>query len=95
MNKKIVQYGSWWRHVDSYARRSNIHLIRYEQLLEVSAAAATAATATDDDDESVSNQIRAYKKQQQQRRRRFFLLFQNLTCSLSSFRFHFRGQWRD
>ena len=62
MNKKIVQYGSWWRHVDSYARRSNIHLIRYEQLLEVSAAAATA-NATDNDDESVSNQIRAYKKQ--------------------------------
>ena len=28
-------YGSWWKHVDQFTRLDNVHIIHYENLLEV------------------------------------------------------------
>ena len=30
-----ITYGAWWKHVDTFTQLNNIHIIHYEDLLEV------------------------------------------------------------
>ena len=33
--KGETMYGPWWKHVDQFTQLDNVHIIHYEELLEV------------------------------------------------------------
>lgn len=34
-NLNTVMYGPWWSHVDSFVHNEHVHVIHYEDLIEV------------------------------------------------------------